>query len=212
MNTCVDVRSQLSLYLDGELGPVERDRVQAHLDRCADCRTIKEELSIADTALGPDIEPAPAPGETEEFIARLRGRIAQELKPRVPPLVLLRTPPRAWSWRFAVAGLATAAVLAIWMWKGGLSGRLATTPIGPSSSLAARTAAPSVRERPSEPIHATGPARAPAALSVVIHRMEQLDEGVNELSRSIDAFSQQAKAESRQRAQEFTSRRFLQWK
>ena len=33
----VFTKRRLSEYLDGELGPVERDRVERHVDECPDC-------------------------------------------------------------------------------------------------------------------------------------------------------------------------------
>jgi len=40
----VFTKRRLSAYLDGELGPVERDRVGHHIDECPDCRRTARSL------------------------------------------------------------------------------------------------------------------------------------------------------------------------
>ncbi len=40
----VFTKRRLSAYLDGELGPVEQDRVEHHVDECPDCRRTARSL------------------------------------------------------------------------------------------------------------------------------------------------------------------------
>jgi hypothetical protein len=71
---CDHVRPLLSLYLDGELDPAQRDDVAAHLTICQECARVLDDFR----ALGQDIRAlpdAPAPREMRaEFNARLRRR------------------------------------------------------------------------------------------------------------------------------------------
>ena len=39
------MRSQISLEIDGELSELERRMVAAHLERCADCRAFREDVT-----------------------------------------------------------------------------------------------------------------------------------------------------------------------
>lgn len=74
---CKGMKKYLSSYLDGELVTSQREKVERHLSKCADCRKEMESLKgIVSTvsALGsslPAIEPSP------EILSQVIGRISQ---------------------------------------------------------------------------------------------------------------------------------------
>jgi hypothetical protein len=86
---CKAWREEWVAQLYGEVTPEERERIEAHLGGCSDCRETMRQLDATRSALA---ESAPAVASA-------------------PPVVLLR-PRRAWgaAWGFA-AGLAAAALL-----------------------------------------------------------------------------------------------------
>ncbi len=71
---CELIRPLLSLYLDGELDPAQRDDVAAHLAICSECARVLDDFSILGQGIRalPDV-PAPD-GMRAEFSARLRKR------------------------------------------------------------------------------------------------------------------------------------------
>lgn len=70
---CVECREALSARLDGELGEVERDAVEAHLQACAGCAAHAEEL--AGLTRWVRLQPAePVPDLGPQILARLRPR------------------------------------------------------------------------------------------------------------------------------------------
>ena len=64
--------AEIELYFYGELEPVERARVEAHLDACAECRQHLSELHVIRRALAgrPHVD-APAAGDWSGFMRRL---------------------------------------------------------------------------------------------------------------------------------------------
>jgi hypothetical protein len=93
-----DELDQLSAYLDGELDPDERTRIDAHLPSCAECRTSLDALRA--TIVDLKALPEPAPSEQDSWA--LRSAIARA-----------NAPSRRWQ-RFAIAaGSAAAALIAI---------------------------------------------------------------------------------------------------
>jgi anti-sigma factor RsiW len=69
------VHDRLSPFLDGELPPHERQEVEGHLESCAECAALLEDLAAVD-ALARDL-PMPTPDAgAEAFAARVRARIA----------------------------------------------------------------------------------------------------------------------------------------
>jgi HEAT repeats/Putative zinc-finger len=72
---CEEVRKNLPLFLYGELSFDEEERVEVHMDECADCRDAlareKALLAAFDRA-----EAVPSPGQLEESRAELRRRLA----------------------------------------------------------------------------------------------------------------------------------------
>ena len=89
---CERARARLGDLLDGALGPVDRQLVDAHLGHCADCAA----LAAAAARLGaelPELAELPPPPElADAVLARTRGRIA-------------RPPAAAGRWRDAVRRL-----------------------------------------------------------------------------------------------------------
>jgi hypothetical protein len=60
--SCERIEELLSSYLDGELSPTEKARVEAHLETCASCGALLAALREADKALAgiPELELSPA--------------------------------------------------------------------------------------------------------------------------------------------------------
>lgn len=134
---------RLSAWLDGELVPAERARVDAHLAACAECSAFLAELEAADRAAAS--LPAEAPdGYFDGFAARVRGRIeagAPEAHPRRLP---------AWTWA-AAAALVLAVVTPL---------TLRHTRPGPvAAPVAEATAEPPAREAPGPATLAPEPKR-----------------------------------------------------
>jgi Putative zinc-finger len=99
----------LHAYLDGELAPVERERVDTHLKGCPACQArLAEERAIIERA------------------SRLLG-MATPPERAIPPLHQLRRPPVVWRLRRPLAWAATV-VLAVglgWLARGSASRRIA---------------------------------------------------------------------------------------
>jgi len=99
----------LHAYLDGELAPVERERVDTHLKGCPACQArLAEERAIIERA------------------SRLLG-IASPPERAMPPLTQLRRPPLTWRLRRPLAWAATL-ILAVglgWYIRGTFPGRAA---------------------------------------------------------------------------------------
>jgi len=117
---CNDVEHLLSGYLDGELSELDRERVKAHLELCADCRVELDGLGRAarmiasgvpelvpsrpwaDVVGGAKVRPAPAPAP-----ARANGKAARGGR---------RSAGRTVPWPFAAAAAAAAvAVVAVYL-------------------------------------------------------------------------------------------------
>jgi len=85
----------LSAYLDGELDPPERTRVETHMPTCAECRETLAALRATVT----DLKTLPEPAPTEQDSWALRSAISRARKPQ-----------KAWQ-RILFASGAVAAVL-----------------------------------------------------------------------------------------------------
>ena len=100
----------LAPLMRGELEPAERDRVSAHLERCARCRATAGGLAATLTALRVELAARPAP-DWRDYRAQLRHRIVRE-RPH-------NDDQRSWlPWRAlaplgAAAGLAAALALVV---------------------------------------------------------------------------------------------------
>jgi hypothetical protein len=138
-------RERLSAYLDGELPPVERSAVTAHLSACPECAAFLADLAAVDEAAASLPVQAPE-GYFETFPARVRSRLetpkAGAPRRRVP----------AWTWAAAAALLlAVVTPLTLRQWH-------AASGEAPAAAPVAFPAAPSKGEperaeeaRPPEP-------------------------------------------------------------
>jgi anti-sigma factor RsiW len=73
MNDCNAIQPELSAYVDGELTPHRRERIEAHLASCPQCREALAELKTlaAGVAALPKLQPSP------RFLAEVRRKIAR---------------------------------------------------------------------------------------------------------------------------------------
>lgn len=96
----------LSAYLDHQLSREVRERVRAHLARCAPCRRELAGLRAVRQLLASAPAPAPPPGLAETIVGHVRFREAARVRRR----------PRLRFWQGAVVGGAAAAVaMALWL-------------------------------------------------------------------------------------------------
>jgi hypothetical protein len=129
----------LHAYLDGELTPVERARLEGHVAECAACRNrLEEERALIERASG------------------LLG-LAQPPERAAPPLHQLRRPSVVWRLRVPVAWAATVVLaLGIGYYAGGTpGGRAAPQPLSLDSPLlhsAAADSAARVSRQENEPL------------------------------------------------------------
>lgn len=79
---CEQMTDLLWAFLDGELTAQEEEQMHAHLEQCADCRALLEQLQTLRTSFS-DLEEIPAP---EGFADGVMRRIKAESKPKVIPL------------------------------------------------------------------------------------------------------------------------------
>jgi hypothetical protein len=100
----------IELYFYGELPQADRAAVQAHLARCAECRTALEDLSVIRAALAnrPDVATPPG-GDWSGFMRRLTAAVAAEQSLRGPSNATPARPLR----RQLAPYLAVAATLAV---------------------------------------------------------------------------------------------------
>lgn len=106
----------LSAYLDDQLPRHVRDRVRAHLARCAACRRELAGMQAVKQLLARAPAPPPPAGLAETIVGHVRFREAQRVRRR----------PRVRFWQGAVAGGAVAAVvIAGWLAGSGWVARVA---------------------------------------------------------------------------------------
>lgn len=105
--TCQQCREQLSDYLEGDLPAELQAQVAAHLDGCAECARVFEELRTVVAAVRSLPEVEPPPGLQERLQAALRAGSAQ---PRARRFELRL--------RYLSSALAAAAVLLLMVWAG----------------------------------------------------------------------------------------------
>jgi hypothetical protein len=109
MNGCRFVRGRLSAFLDRELPAEETRRVEEHLDGCAACRTLRDQLGQVDAGIRGMESPAT---DTEAFLARLNAQLDRAERPaRILTLPRMRSS----SW-FAGAFAMAAAMLGLVIW------------------------------------------------------------------------------------------------
>lgn len=102
MFACRRVRALAGDYLDDVLSPDREAKLEAHLDRCEECRRYMEGLTrlVRETRRVEMLEPTPG------FEARLRRRLQEDVV-EIP----LPRPERAPSWRIAPVAVAASLVL-----------------------------------------------------------------------------------------------------
>jgi hypothetical protein len=98
--SCEQHRDTMVAFLRGELGPLERRRVEAHLDNCDDCTTLRGELELG-------LEAAAA------WHPELPAERLDDLIARLIPYMERRGARRTFRPGWAVASLAAAAALLI---------------------------------------------------------------------------------------------------
>lgn len=128
---CEQMNELLSAWLDGELSPTEEQQMQAHLEQCAQCRALFEQLQALHTSCS-DMEELSAP---DGFAQRVMERVADEPKAKVVPL--FRRPPVR-----SLAALAACAVLVVGFGRGVLNGGMLGRSAKSASNAADYAAAP----------------------------------------------------------------------
>jgi anti-sigma factor RsiW len=83
MMTCRVVRQQLSAYLDGELPEAHAAHLRAHLARCTNCATHRDELTAVVGLLDVISEISPGDGFATGVLARVREREAESALARL---------------------------------------------------------------------------------------------------------------------------------
>jgi len=102
MMTRNHVTELLSAYVDEQVSPAERSRIETHLSQCAQCRGHLESLR-GSVALVRGLDPVPAPAGFQEAV---RARVAETA---VSPRRAVALPRLRLSWK--TAGVAAAALL-----------------------------------------------------------------------------------------------------
>jgi len=87
---CSSFESQLSAYVEGELGPVATARVARHLAGCAHCTAVAAELRSIEGLLLTTREPEPAPNFSSNVMAEVRALPAPHVR-RGRPFAVLTT-------------------------------------------------------------------------------------------------------------------------
>lgn len=134
---------RLSAFLDNELSPPERAKIEQHLRTCAECAQELSELALVDR-LGHELDVDVPEGYLEGLPARLRPRLraARPARRRLMP-----------TWALAAAALVLIGLLVPITWQ--RRGSELSAPVPDS-----RAAAP-VREQQAEPASVPAPTGAP---------------------------------------------------
>ena len=123
---CEQMTLLISAWLDGETAPQEEKQLMEHLDRCAPCRELLEQLQTLRASFS-ELEEIPAP---EDFADRVMERVRAESKPQPKVVPLFRRPHVR-----ALTGLAACAVLCVGLMSG--TGRKSAEMMAPASAPAA---------------------------------------------------------------------------
>ena len=148
---------QLSEYVDDELSPRERARIQAHLSECPQCDRLVEDLRAVVTAAESVEDTPPARDLWPDIAGRLEPRSG---RPRVVPIDTRRGP-RRFSFslpQLAAASIAVALLSAGAVWMAVRDG--GGTIVGPTAS-APRSEEP-ITGAVEEPLSGAGGETAPA--------------------------------------------------
>lgn len=144
----------VELYFYGELDPVERARVDAHLRDCDTCRHRLEDLHVIRRALAlrPAVDAPPA-GDWSGFMRRLDASVGLRPTRHVESSVVLERTGRGWSARHLIALAAMLALVTIGVF---IAARFRTA--GPAPTVAVNRGADAVAVQPA------AAAPAPAAV------------------------------------------------
>lgn len=123
---CEQMMVLLSAYVDDELTAAEESQVRQHLEQCAHCRALYEQLQTLHTSFS-DLEEIPAP---EHFAQGVMARIKAEEQPKVIPLFKRHQVK-------TVMGLAACAVLCIGFGRMALGGGYKNASTGQAAPAAA---------------------------------------------------------------------------
>jgi anti-sigma factor RsiW len=139
---CSQYRESIHELVDGTIGPIRRAELERHLDECADCRALAEDLRvIQDTAAS--LDPLEPP---DGVWLQIAGRLRQEGRLAAPPLPA----PVAARRHVALLALAAALVLAVGAsimvllprWREDTTTSRLATPPAPAASAAQQGNAP----------------------------------------------------------------------
>ena len=90
---CHSVQKKLSAYQDGELEPLEQEKVRSHLLSCRDCRNQFAEIEGAWQTLGELEQIDPDPWFYQQLVRKIKEPREQGLLPAIERLIqVLRTP------------------------------------------------------------------------------------------------------------------------
>jgi hypothetical protein len=153
---CSQVRSRISAYTDGELSPVERQTVEEHLNRCAECERFRGQMQsvVRLTSLIP-VEDTPF-----GLHARIMSRLAYADAAAVRTFAVSRPQwtPRSWLYLAATGAAACALVGLLYRspqpleQTAALMPRVSESPaIAPSPKPERSTGTPSIVRRTEEP-------------------------------------------------------------
>jgi hypothetical protein len=127
---CSDLKFDLSPYLDGLSGPEESAAVEAHLDRCPNCRQTIDDLRMVRSSL----RGLEAPVIPEQLIANIRESVATRIAvgdsdylfPFIPDW--LADPRRIWLMSYSVGSVATLFFGFGFLWMMLLTGNVSHRP------------------------------------------------------------------------------------
>jgi anti-sigma factor RsiW len=97
--TCPTIRPLLELYVDGELDTARGRELESHLEGCADCSRVRQQLLSLRQALRSEVPRFPAPAGLREHI---RNEVRRASRPRYV------VPPQVWPWLTAASLLLAA--------------------------------------------------------------------------------------------------------
>jgi len=102
MKDCKKIHPLLSLYMEGELEPSEKSRLDKHLNACADARKELEELK----RLRKSVLALPEPKAPRDLHEKIMARVTGKSRPRHSPVH---------PWIYPAWGLATAACVGLFL-------------------------------------------------------------------------------------------------
>ena len=111
---CEQMNGLLSAWLDGELSGNEQRQMQAHLEQCAQCRALFEQLQALHTSFA-ELEEIPAP---DGFAEGVMDRVKAESESGSKVVPLFKRPQMR-----GLAAMAACALLCVGLGSGLLSGR-----------------------------------------------------------------------------------------